>query len=134
LLAGLQSQPGLRNGRRRLSTAWVSGPPASLFMQTTGLVDGLDFLAALSSAEDQQRLQDAIIVHTLDAWRQLAPARGPLVLLAAPELELLASDVATAVNSGHHVFLSGPRGNGSYPLGFWPCLVSWLRVVLPNQI
>lgn len=90
---------------------WLSGPPSSLFMQSSGLSDGLDFVVALSLGPAQDKLQNALIVHNVDAWRDFATSRGGLVLIAAPALELQASDTAGAVNSGHHVFLSGPRGN-----------------------
>ena len=90
---------------------WLSGPPSSLFMQSSGLSDGLDFLVALSLSPAQDKLQNALIVHNVEAWRDFATSRGGFVLIAAPALELQASDTAGAVNSGHHVFLSGPRGN-----------------------
>lgn len=90
---------------------WLSGPAASLFMKTSGLTDGLDFLAALCSGEGQERLQDGLIVHSEAVWRDLAATADPLLLIAAPTLELQATETAAAVNSGHYVFLSGPRAN-----------------------
>jgi hypothetical protein len=80
-------------------------------MKTYGLTDGIDFLAALGSASDEdEELQNALIVHTIEAWRHLSTSREPLVLIAAPALELGATDTAGAVAAGHHVFVSGTRG------------------------
>jgi len=92
-------------------TKWLSDPASSLFMRTSGLSDGVDFLAALSSEKDQEKLQDAIIVYSMEAWQDLASRREPLILVVAPTLELQASEISGAVNAGHHVFLSGARGN-----------------------
>jgi hypothetical protein len=89
---------------------WLSGPPSSLFMQTDGLTDGLDFLAAVSANEDQLSLQNALIIHTIEAWCHLAASRDRLVLVAGATLQLHASDTAGAVEAGHYVFVSGPRG------------------------
>src|ERR1019366_10596471 len=55
--------------------------------------------------------RDAIIVYSMEAWRDLASRREPIILVAAPTLELQASDISGAVNSGHRIFLSGSRGN-----------------------
>jgi hypothetical protein len=80
-------------------------------MHTNGLTDGLDFLAALSCCRGYESLENGLIVHTLEAWRDLAATREPLILIAGSNLELQASDTAGAVQSGHHIFLSGPRAN-----------------------
>jgi hypothetical protein len=90
---------------------WLSDTGGSLFMRTSGLTDGLDFLAAMSRDKDQEKLQNAIIIYDMDAWRDLAACREPLILIAAPTLELQATDVSEAVGKRHHVFTSGPRGN-----------------------
>jgi hypothetical protein len=89
---------------------WLAGQPSSLFMKTYGLADGIDFLAALSAGDQNEKLQSALIVYTPEAWRHLTASREPLVLIAAPTLELQASDTAAAVSAGHHVYVSGPRG------------------------
>ena len=90
---------------------WLSGPASSLFMRTSGLAEGADFLAALSREKDRERIRHAIIVYETHAWRDLAARREPLILIAAPVLELQAIDVSEAVGNGHYVFMSGPRGN-----------------------
>lgn len=89
---------------------WLAGPADSLFMRTYGLTDGVDFLAALSSSEENEEIQNGVIVYTIDAWRHMASSREKLLLCAWPTLELHASDVAGAVSAGHHVFVSGPHG------------------------
>jgi hypothetical protein len=89
---------------------WLSGQPNSFLMKTYGLTDGLDFLAALSASDDNEKLQNGLIVYSIEAWRHLAPSREPLILAAWPTLELHASDTAGAVSAGHHVFVSSPRG------------------------
>jgi hypothetical protein len=90
---------------------WLSGPAGSFFLRSSGLSDGLDFLAALCARGDNDRLLDGVIVHTIEAWRALAASRQPLLLIGAPTLELSAADSAAAVSAGHLVFLSGPRAN-----------------------
>jgi hypothetical protein len=114
-LAGLPLTPSVFTASRESETAlvrdWLAGPPSSLFLRTNGLTDGLDFLAALSSrSEESERLHDALIVYTAEAWRRLAASREALILVAAPTIELQASDTAGAVAAGHHVFVSGLRG------------------------
>lgn len=103
---------------------WLSGQPDSLFMRTASLNDGIDFLSAMGATEIQKLigdtpvvpspaqvlLQDAIVVHTAEEWRQLAAAGEALLLVPSPTLALSATDVATAVGAGHYVFVSGPRG------------------------
>lgn len=89
---------------------WLQAAPGSLFFETVGLMEGVDFIAALSAGAFQSELQDALIIYTLDAWRQLASRSEGLFLVAAPNLSLSAVDVAEAVQRGHHVFVSGPRG------------------------
>jgi hypothetical protein len=91
---------------------WRAQPASSLFMRTHGLIEGLDFLAALIDGENGEKLQDGVIVYTNEAWRHMAASREPLVLIADPPLELAASDTAGAVAAGHHVFVSGPRAVG----------------------
>jgi hypothetical protein len=88
---------------------WLSEAASSLFMRTSGLFDGIDFLAAMSS--ENEKLQNAIIICSMEGWRDLASRRESMVLVAAPTLELQASDISGTVNAGHHVFMSGPRGN-----------------------
>ena len=90
---------------------WLAEPASSLFMRTSGLSDGLDFLAALSSRVDLPKLHNSLIVHTAEAWRNLAARREQLIMIAAPTLALQASDIAGAVENGHYVFLSGPHAN-----------------------
>jgi len=90
---------------------WLSEPPTSLFMRTNGLFEGLDFIAAMSSDKNYEILQTGVIVHTPEMWRSLASMREAMILLPAPALELQAADVSEAINAGHHVFVSGPRGN-----------------------
>jgi hypothetical protein len=99
----------LREDEASSVARWLGDAPSSFFMRTSGLTDGLDFLAALT--ETDERLPHAIIVYTVDAWRAFGVKSLSLVLIAAPSLELAASDVAEAVEAGHYVFLSGPRGN-----------------------
>lgn len=89
---------------------WLSGSPDSLFMQTDGLTDGLDFLAAVSASEDQDILRNALIIQTNEAWSQLTASEDSLILVAAPALQLRATDTAGAVAAGHYVFVSGTHG------------------------
>ncbi len=89
---------------------WLAGPADSLFMKTYGLTDGVDFVAAMSSSEENEKLKNGAIVFTIDAWRYMASSREKLILAAWPTLELQASDTAGAVSAGHHVFVSGPHG------------------------
>lgn len=103
---------------------WLYGTPDSIFLHTASLYDGVDFLSALAARESlllfgdkpttpttaQVLLQDAVIVHSAEDWRQLSAARAPLLLASSPKLLLSASDVASAVEAGHFVFVSGPRG------------------------
>lgn len=89
---------------------WLAGPADSLFMKTYGLTDGIDFVVALSASEENDRLENGVIVYTIDAWRHMASSREQLLLAAWPTLELNASDAAGAVSAGHHVFVSGPQG------------------------
>src|SRR5262249_928879 len=79
--------------------------------------EGLDFLAALGESQNNEKLQNGVIVHTNEAWRQMTSSREPLVLVADPSLELTTSDTAGAVTAGHHVFVSGPRGGVSHGVG-----------------
>jgi hypothetical protein len=107
--------PAVFTGSREAEIAavrrWLESPPTSLLLKTYGLSNGLDFLAALGSASDQdEKLQNALIVHTIEAWRHLSMGREPLVLIASPMLEVSAVDTAGAVTAGHYVFVSGPRG------------------------
>ncbi|MFL5329984.1 MAG: hypothetical protein ACJ8C4_13850 [Gemmataceae bacterium] len=92
---------------------WLGGSPSALFLRSSGLTDSLDFLAALSSREGQHRLQNALIVDSLEAWKVLTARHESLVLVATPTLELQASDCASAIEAGHFVLLSGPRVNAS---------------------
>jgi hypothetical protein len=90
---------------------WLGSQPESLLMKTYGLTDGIDFMAALGGASDEdEKLENALLVHTIEAWRHLTSSREPLVLIAAPTLELSATDTAGVVAAGHHVFVSGTRG------------------------
>ncbi len=89
---------------------WLAGPADSLFLKTYGLTEGIDFVAALSASEENEKLQNGVIVYTLDAWRYMASSREKLLLAAWPTLELDASDTAGAVSAGHHVLVSGPHG------------------------
>src|SRR5262249_15283148 len=92
-------------------TEWLTEPAAPLWMRANGLSDAMDFMAALGSRDDLAKLNRALIVHSLGAWRQLVALRETQVLIAAPSLEIQATDVAAAVQAGHHVFISGPRVN-----------------------
>ena len=67
---------------------WLSGAPDSLFLQTDGLTDGLDFIAALSIEQDHPILRNGLIAYTGEAWRRLAASPGPLFLIAAPAREV----------------------------------------------
>lgn len=103
---------------------FLSRDPNSLFIQTPGLSDGIDFLAALAAhkSEDFQKgdpaiepqdlalLQNAVIVFNQDDWRQLAQSDGPLLLIASATMQVSSTDVAHAVQAGHYVIVSGPRG------------------------
>jgi hypothetical protein len=103
---------------------WLGGQPDSLFVRTASLNGGIDFLSAMAAVERQETaadepvipspvqglLQDAIVVYTADEWRQVAMSGTSLLLVPSPTLALSATDVASAVQSGHHVFVSGPRG------------------------
>jgi hypothetical protein len=107
--------PAVFTGSRETEIAavrrWVDGQPASLFMKTYGLTDGIDFLAALGGPSDEdEKLHNALIVHTIEAWRHVSAGRESLVLIASPTLEVSATDAAGAVGAGHHVFISGPHG------------------------
>jgi len=99
--------------------------PDSLFIRTPSLSDGIDFLAALAAqkykefqegddtaVEPQELLllQNALLVFDHADWRDLAQSDGPLLLIAAPALLLSSTDVANAVQAGHYVIVSGPRG------------------------
>ena len=98
--------------------------PNSLFIRTPGLSDGIDFLAGLAAQKSEEfrkrdpavepqqlsLLQNAVIVFNQDDWRELAQSDGPLLLVASPTLQVQSTDVAYAVNSGHYVVVSGPRG------------------------
>lgn len=92
-------------------TKWLSGPPNSIFLQTNGATDGIDFIAALGSGQGQDKLQNGLIVQTMDAWRDLSGSVEGLILLASPNLEIEPSDVARAVQSGHYAIVTGPRAN-----------------------
>jgi hypothetical protein len=59
----------------------------------------------------QDRLINALVVHTPEVWRDLAANREPFVLLPAPTLELTSTDIAQAVESGHHVCVGASRAN-----------------------
>jgi hypothetical protein len=98
--------------------------PNSLFIRTPGLSDGIDFLAGLAAQQSEgfrkgdpavepqylSLLQNAVIVFDQDDWRQFAQSDGPLLLIASPTLQVSSTDVATAVQAGHYVIVSGPRG------------------------
>ena len=102
----------------------LSREPDSLFLRTQSLSDGIDFLAGLAAQESKkfregdvavepQRLsllENGVIVHNLDDWRQLAQSGVPLLLIASPALPVSSTDVAHAVRSGHYAIVSGPRG------------------------
>jgi hypothetical protein len=99
-----------RDAQIEVVRKWISDPADSLFVQTDGLTDGIDFLAALAANGEPERLQDGLIVYSVEAWRSLIANGKDLFLIAAPMLELRAPDAAGAVAAGHHVFVSGPRG------------------------
>jgi hypothetical protein len=96
----------------------------SLFLRTPGLDDGIDFIAALAAEKSEeftqgepvveihslQLLENAVIVSELNEWRQLAHSDGPLFLIASPEMELSSTDISAAIQAGHYVLVSGPRG------------------------
>ena len=103
---------------------WLADAPDSHLLRTTTLTDGIDFLAALAAdakastlsdtptlaSHRSTLLQDAIVVHSAEDWRQLFAVRGSLLLIPYPTLTLNATDIATAVHSGHYVLVTGPRG------------------------
>jgi hypothetical protein len=89
---------------------WLVEPADSLFIQTDGLTDGLDFLSAFAQQDEQELLKFALIVDTREAWQRLSASRESLILVSSPTLQLSSADTAGAVENGHYVFISGPRG------------------------
>lgn len=98
--------------------------PDSLHIQTHGLNDGIDFLAALADQWQQEcelgddgiekqalvLLEHALLVSDLPSWQQLCRSDAGLLLIPQPSLQISSTDVASAVQSGHYVVVTGPRG------------------------
>lgn len=98
--------------------------PDSLYIQTHGLNDGIDFLAALVHQWQLERepgddgiekqalvlLEHAVLVSDLPSWQQLCQSDAGLLLIPRPSLQISSTDVAGAVQSGHFVIVTGPRG------------------------
>lgn len=113
-----------RETERQSVTEFLSRDPNSLFIRTASLSDGIDFLAGLASQQSEafkmgdpaiepqhlSLLQNAVVVFNQDDWRQLAHSDTSLLLIASPTLQVSSTDVAYAVQAGHYVIVTGPRG------------------------
>ncbi|MCA9008678.1 MAG: hypothetical protein KDB01_02975, partial [Planctomycetaceae bacterium] len=113
-----------RETERQSITAFLGRSPDSLFIRTASLSDGVDFLAGLASEQAEafqlgdpaiepqhlSLLQNAVIVFNQDDWRQLAHSDTSLLLIPSPTLQVSSTDVASAVEAGHYVIVTGPRG------------------------
>lgn len=103
---------------------FLSRVPDSLYIQTHGLNDGIDFLAALAHQWQQEfelgddgveklalvLLEHALLVSELASWQQLCQSDAGLLLIPQPSLQISSTDVARAVQAGHHVIVTGSRG------------------------
>ena len=102
----------------------LAADPSSLFLKTSSLSDGVDFLAALASqlfdevlsgsteleSAESELLSNGIVLTSLEEWRQIVQVEGRLLLIVTTAFGIDSTDVTSAVQSGKHVIVTGPRG------------------------
>lgn len=90
---------------------WFEREPSSLLLSSSSVDDSFDFLAAFVSqnAKDSAQLERMFVIDDVDAWRQLAISRDPLIMVAKSSFGISSTDVSQAVNKGHHVLIVGKR-------------------------
>jgi len=90
---------------------WFEREPSSLLLSSSSVDDSFDFLAAFVSqnTKDSAQLERMFVIDDVDAWRQLAISRDPLIMVAKSSFGISSTDVSQAVNKGHHVLIVGKR-------------------------
>ena len=69
---------------------WLAGPPGAMLVEARSPVDAIDFVAAFSRDPERGKcFENALVIETREAWRDVSAAAGAgLLLIAHPSLTI----------------------------------------------
>lgn len=95
-----------RDNTRESISSFLEGPATALSLKADSREEALMFLygaiKALAPVASEKVLSKATVVESLEAWRSLTLSKSPLLLIPMFDSR---TEVASAVQNGHHVFI-----------------------------